>query len=244
MIFIKSLPELTTPYTFRLIRKLFWIFNIDIPISYVLIRPGDAIQLEVMSTDPVKFKALNGARENDFLLSFGEINEESSNTVDVYGSMAYDYDEYMDVLDQRFAPFEDFTSRLEEEPEVSEEFKELLKKRLWVIQKQLLGRYPSTYEYYNDTLPELPAGFNNDYTLERLNDPDLLQFHEGRSAIENWHSQDVDYKEYPTLGKYFDATNENSKIYGSTLVGQYATHAALLNQLQVGSGINSVETAF
>ena len=206
--------------------------------DYIHIKPGEQLTLDTLSIKPLAFSIVGSeSLENHYLREFAAISKAQKVSRDLYKKEA---DSFKIGLKEVFKPLLDLNSSIQKDTVVSDTYKLAMNYRTLSDMASYLGRYKSYYKYYTKEEPTVTDDFYSEALQIDLTDPLVLTFASGRDFATSWHSRDVNYEDYESIGDYYNGIEESyRKTYGISLITDYCEYNSISEKVNFGSGIDA-----
>lgn len=208
--------------------------------SYVHVKPGDKLRIDTISSDPIVFGVIGDvSQENKYLESFTKTMQEASEEYMVSEVTKLPVDSFLMAVDKKNAPLSDLIAEINNDPDISPEFKKAMAARFVGVTTNDLSYYKGFYKRHYEKYPELPEDYYASFTSSDINDDSYLLFEEGRQAVGSYHSRDVDYKEYDGLTDFYRAAIKSARdLYGDSKAARYCNFDLLSSMINFGGGLD------
>lgn len=209
-------------------------------ISYVYVKPGDQITMDSVPYTSNYLRDTDTSHlHNQVLLEYGLLIDESRTTYDTRKIVALQPAEYLSQLDKKYNILYDFLGSKKSDAQLDSQFLEGLTLRTHALKYSEQMGYKSYHEYLTKEEVELPDDFLKAVERVDFSDPMIMLYEEGRGFVNQWHSKDINYPDYESVGAFYDAVIASAKnAYGTSIMADYCSLQSISDQVNFGSGID------
>ena len=235
----QSLSENDSVFSIPLETGVFLTLSKNFEKHTVFVKPEETITLDTLSTKPYIVGAVGEvSAENEFLNAYAKTLK-NLNSRDLFGYYGKEADSFKILLKEYNKPIVEKSTALKAMNNIDEEFKSAMLLKMEIDQYTPYLNYEDYYAYNNGTPATIDSTFYAPIEGLNLTDVQHLNFQKSLDFIKKWHTKNIDYSEYDSVGAFYDGlTKALQESFGPGLLADFFNYHQIAEQIGFGKGID------